>query len=315
MSITKIDDHSSIKTNIPIPFSSWNGETVTVAITRLKYQHEQEASCIITFTVPAELMKQLVEQQWFNLLPHTITAQVRFNEIDIIEVRAILSPAITLQIAARNGDVETILAGLLPDAISGTQMADLAKSEYWYVLDAKQSVSLPPVFGQSGMLRQGFQTTWSESLINHVQQLDQVKSTAELDLATQIEACLQANSLKYEYFSDSIIRLRYSSPAGGTWIGLIRIEPEEDLIVLYSVFPEQIPAPLRQGISLQLMGENYDLLNGAFELDQEDGELRFRSSLICSEGWNESSFTMLLNDQIQKMEHYLPVVHQIIHES
>ncbi|WP_141501602.1 hypothetical protein [Paenibacillus luteus] len=315
MSINKIDDHSSIKTNIPILFSSWNGATVTVTVTRLKYQHEQEASCIITFTVPADLMKQLVEQQWFNLLPYAIISQVRFNEKDNIEVRAILSPAISNQIAARNGDVETILAALLPDAISGTQIADLAKSEYWFVLDAKQSVSLPPVLGQSGMLRQGFKTIWTERLINKGTPSDQVEITAEIDLTSQVEAFLQANSLKYEYFSDRIIRLQFNSPEGGTWIGLIRIEPEDDLLVLYSVFPEQIPALLRQGISLQLMGENYDLLNGAFELDQEDGELRFRSSLICTTGWNESNFTMLLNDQIQKMEHYLPIVNQIIHEN
>lgn len=147
MSIHKTDDHSSIKTNIPITFSSWNGESVTVTITRLRYQQAQAAAtCIATFTVLADLMKQLVEQHWFNLLPHTITSQVRFNSKDVIEVRALLSPAISSQISARNGDVETVLAALLPDVISGTQLTHLAKSEYWYVLDAKQTASLPKCY-------------------------------------------------------------------------------------------------------------------------------------------------------------------------
>ena len=82
--------------------------------------------------------------------------------------------------------------------------------------------------------------------------------------------------------------------------------------MLYSVFPEPIPASIRQNIVLYLIPENYDLLNGSFEMNQEDGELRFRSSLICSEGFNASSFTLLLDDQTQFMEYYLPDVLQII---
>lgn len=319
MNLDHLDDHTLINTNVPISFTSWDGQSIAVTLTQISYHlEESETTCVIAFSVSPSTVLQFVTEQWFHLLPHAITSQVRFEPEEPIEVRALLSPALSKKLSDQKSDAETILAALLPMPVDGSEstLPSLAKAEYWFILDAMQTLKLPPTMQQSGSLRHGFRTFWIDVLSGKMDRpVASVTDADELNLAAHVAAFLHSQNLKFEQVSDQILRLRFSSDTQGSWTELIRIEPADGIIVLYSVFPEPIPSPLRQRIAMQLMNENYELLHGCFEMDQEDGELRFRSSMLRTEKWDESLFSMLLSDKLQVMKYYLPVVQQILQSS
>lgn len=58
-------------------------------------------------------------------------------------------------------------------------------------------------------------------------------------------------------------------------------QPEQ--IVFYSVFPAKVPAEKRQMMAEMLARINYGLLQGCFEMDFGDGEIRFRTGLFAGE--------------------------------
>ena len=64
-----------------------------------------------------------------------------------------------------------------------------------------------------------------------------------------------------------------------TWKFYAQVVDEQDLILLYSVCPLRVPAERRPEVSQFLTGANYGLAAGNFELDFEDGEIRYKTVL------------------------------------
>lgn len=306
-------NQSEIKTNAPISFSSWDGNIIEVTLKHIDFWHDPTyACCSITFSVDADRMDQMVKEEWFHLFSTVITGQASFEPGEPVEVRAILSPSIARIIAMNQGDAETVLAALLPGDVTSASVPSLAAAEYWYVRDALQSVKLPPALQDTGAMRIGFRTSWQDIFQDVEQPPHQQATPPESDLASKVEAFLHAQKLNYERLDERLIRIRFQSERRGSWILLVRMEAEKETIVLYSVFPERIPPSMRQELALLLMSENYELLAGAFEMDQEDGELRFRSSLVGMDKWNGSAFGNSLSSHIQVMEMFLPVIKQMV---
>lgn len=67
---------------------------------------------------------------------------------------------------------------------------------------------------------------------------------------------------------------------------IYKVDVHEDKIIVYGICP--IDADYRDTYMMQQMAEflcraNYNLMNGCFELDFRDGEIRFRSFIDCEE--------------------------------
>jgi hypothetical protein len=66
--------------------------------------------------------------------------------------------------------------------------------------------------------------------------------------------------------------------ANGSWLLVGQAYEELDVACVYSVLPERVPQPRRQAIATLLARVNYGLVIGNFELDLDDGEVRFKAS-------------------------------------
>src|SRR5690606_23675549 len=97
------------------------------------------------------------------------------------------------------------------------------------------------------------------------------------------------------------------------WTELICIEQDASLVIVYAVIPQPIPVELRKETAEWLMGINYELMNGAFEMDSSDGELRFRSTILCPDGLlQESVLSQIFADHEEIMNHYIPAISEML---
>jgi hypothetical protein len=99
----------------------------------------------------------------------------------------------------------------------------------------------------------------------------------------------------------------------GTWKFYAQVVDEQDLILLYSVCPLRVPAGRRSEVSQFLTAANYGLAAGNFELDFDDGEIRYKTALhIQGDGLDGSFVKRLVRSNGMAMETYLPGIGAVI---
>jgi hypothetical protein len=103
-----------------------------------------------------------------------------------------------------------------------------------------------------------------------------------------------------------------SGPAG-RWDFYAQALEDRGLVLLYSIAPEAIPEERRLHVSEFLTRANYGLADGNFELDFDDGELRFKTVLHA--GGDELD-SLLLRRLVRAngvaLETYLPTIAELI---
>jgi hypothetical protein len=90
-------------------------------------------------------------------------------------------------------------------------------------------------------------------------------------------------------------------------------EPQSQLIV-YSICPVNVPEDRRLALAEFLTRANYGLFIGNFEMDWEDGEIRYKTS-IDVEGDRLSSVLVgnLVYTSVLMMDRYLPGIMRVIY--
>ncbi|MEC7119370.1 MAG: YbjN domain-containing protein [Pseudomonadota bacterium] len=63
------------------------------------------------------------------------------------------------------------------------------------------------------------------------------------------------------------------------WMCLVRIFEQTERVLVYSILPAHVPTERRHDVALMLTQINYGLILGNFELDLQDGEVRYKTSL------------------------------------
>jgi hypothetical protein len=59
----------------------------------------------------------------------------------------------------------------------------------------------------------------------------------------------------------------------------LRLDEDGERVIVYSFLDEEVPAERRADVAELVLRANRGLLNGAFELDLDDGDLRFRTNI------------------------------------
>jgi hypothetical protein len=75
---------------------------------------------------------------------------------------------------------------------------------------------------------------------------------------------------------------RFSFPGFGTngaWTIHLSIREDDEQLLVHSVLPEDVPEDRRADLALFLTRANFGLVLGNFELDLDDGELRYKTSI------------------------------------
>ncbi|MCY1460016.1 hypothetical protein D9M71_775370 [compost metagenome] len=95
---------------------------------------------------------------------------------------------------------------------------------------------------------------------------------------------------------------------------MFHVDEAARLCLIYSVFPTAIPDPLREETALAFMGENYGSILGCYEMDHRDGELRYRSTLSFGKTFDVSILAAALTDHLRVMEHFIPIVQEVLEQ-
>lgn len=93
----------------------------------------------------------------------------------------------------------------------------------------------------------------------------------------------------------------------GAWQCYLRIWPGRDLISFYSVLPVYVPETLRAIFNEFITRANFGLIIGNFEMDLDDGETRYKTS-VDLEGRDPTPTLLrqLLYMNVTTMDKYLP---------
>lgn len=75
-----------------------------------------------------------------------------------------------------------------------------------------------------------------------------------------------------------IWRMEFASEKG-EWSCLIHVREEMSQVLFYSIYPRNAPAERRLAVAELLTRANYGMANGNFELDFQDGEIRYKTYL------------------------------------
>ena len=75
-----------------------------------------------------------------------------------------------------------------------------------------------------------------------------------------------------------LIQLTYQGKSS-KWVCYAQVEEEQQLFLFYSIFPFRVEKKRIQAVSDFLNRANYGLKIGNFELDLDDGEIRYKTSV------------------------------------
>lgn len=114
----------------------------------------------------------------------------------------------------------------------------------------------------------------------------------------------------------TVFRLAYESPdAGAKWECLAYALEGERQVVFFSVAPLDVPAEDRPAAAEYLTRANFGMVLGAFEMDMDDGHVRFRTSLeVGDTELTPALIEPLVGANVAMMTRYLPGLVSVVFE-
>ncbi|KOP26692.1 hypothetical protein AMR41_08695 [Hapalosiphon sp. MRB220] len=118
------------------------------------------------------------------------------------------------------------------------------------------------------------------------------------------------------YFSkiegESVLRMDVGAK-NGEWSCFAQLIEDPNRFVFYSVIPEKIVATKRVSVAEYLTRVNYGLVIGNFEMDFDDGEIRFRTSVdVVNDILEFDLIKSLVYTNIGTVDKYLPGIWQVV---
>ena len=209
----------------------------------------------------------------------------------------------------RSVDVRLRLRDGLPIGLQLQHVADHlirgegagADAQGWVLCEALQDVDLPE--DMEGTAQSGFRTTWGQA------------TTAPRDLIAVTEDWLAGAGADVDVVEPGLIRVPMDTD-GQQWILLVRVDVEASVVGFYSVLPSMVPEPARHEVAHFLISQNFDLLFGSFEMDPEDGEVRFRTAWAGGpdELPTDAQFYELVAPHAPLVSAHIPAVDKLITE-
>jgi hypothetical protein len=111
----------------------------------------------------------------------------------------------------------------------------------------------------------------------------------------------------------SILNMSFAGKSG-SWACYIQAREHEQQVVFYSVLPIRVPVEKRQIAAEFITRANYGMVIGNFEMDYEDGEVRFKTS-IDVEGYELMApmIRQLIYSNLVITDRYMPGVMRVIY--
>ncbi len=143
----------------------------------------------------------------------------------------------------------------------------------------------------------------------------QVEPQAPQTLLGELKRVFLENGWPYSEVAGAPVLLSELSGPEGSWDFYAHAVEEKDLVLLYSIAPDRVPAERRLQVSEFLTRANHGLADGNFELDFDDGEVRFKSVLHVPSELDGLLVKRVVRLNGTALETYLPSIAALIGRS
>jgi hypothetical protein len=140
----------------------------------------------------------------------------------------------------------------------------------------------------------------------------QVEPQAAQTLLGELKRVFLENGWPYSEVAGAPVLLSELSGPEGSWDFYAHAVEEKDLVLLYSIAPDRVPAERRLEVSEFLTRANHGLADGNFELDFDDGEVRFKSVLHVPSELDGLLVKRVVRLNGTALETYLPSIAALI---
>ncbi|MFY0630721.1 MAG: YbjN domain-containing protein [Flavobacteriaceae bacterium] len=130
-----------------------------------------------------------------------------------------------------------------------------------------------------------------------------------------VKSFLKEQEWEFSKNEDSNVFIFGLGSNNGTFQCIIDIKEDNERIVVYSYCSSNCPKNKQKGMLKLLNYINYKIFFGSFEMDHEDGEIRFRTSVYFDNIKNPTSdfVESLVLPNIYAMDQNLPLIMGLIH--
>lgn len=121
---------------------------------------------------------------------------------------------------------------------------------------------------------------------------------------------------EFQRVPDSPILAMGFKGMNGQWMCYAQARESEEQFVFYSVLPVPVPEALRQKFAEFSTRANYGMIIGNFEMDFEDGEIRYKTSMdIEGLQLTETVIRQIVYANLVITDQYLPGVMRVIYSN
>ena len=111
----------------------------------------------------------------------------------------------------------------------------------------------------------------------------------------------------------SLLRIDFQGE-NGQWVCLAQAREAQEQFVFYSICPNNVPVDKRIAMAEFLTRANCGLVLGNFELDFDDGEIRYKTSIDVEDTHLDSALIKhLVYANVLMMDKYLPGIGAVIY--
>jgi hypothetical protein len=131
-------------------------------------------------------------------------------------------------------------------------------------------------------------------------------------LLADLKRVFAQNSWPFAEVRDAPVLVSDLSGVWGTWKFYAQVVKEHDVVLFYSICPLRVPEELRVEAAHFLTRANYGLATGNFELDFDDGEIRYKTVVHVDGDLSSDAVKRAVRANGIAMETYLPGIGAVI---
>jgi hypothetical protein len=271
-------DSITVELDRPISFRTLAGDSLAAHAVALNLRGDAKSDsprATLVFRVSFDVYTRILAQSLFELEPG-VRPSTPFEVDRDIEIEARLAPDLVAALLATGAGASELVDSLTTET---APLALLRVTTCWQALSVMQPMDAPP--GVEGTLQTGFKTT--------------IEHDTEPTMFDVAERAARRAGTPLEQAGEGLHRFEARSGAR-TWTVLVWIDEEKRSCAVFSVMPELVEPARRAEVAQYLVDRNYYLTVGAFEMDIDDGEVRFRTSVDATNAtFGEALFVNLVS--------------------
>lgn len=138
-------------------------------------------------------------------------------------------------------------------------------------------------------------------------------NTPKQPLLDRVAQFLNEDDWKFQRFEDAALLRTAFQGDNGNWNVVVQSKEDFEQVFIYSVWSNNVPKDKRALVSEFLTRANYGMPIGCFEMDFEDGELRYRTSVDVEGGeLTPVMIKNLLYLNAYTFDKYLPGLNKVV---